>query len=75
MGGGVGTHFAVNGSGVELGTGLGVGPGAGGSVTTGGVVDDELEGLEPQAAREKAPNRTADVLEVKTLIFIAIYHA
>src|SRR5258706_13749571 len=64
MGGGVGTHFAVNGSGVGVGTG--VGAGAGGSVAMGEFGDDELE---PQPER-KMPRR---VTKTQYLIFIDIY--
>jgi hypothetical protein len=69
IGGGVGTHFAVNGSGVGVGTG--VGAGAGGSVATGGFGDDELLELEPQ------PERGTQRIEpmTKYLKSISIYKA
>ena len=68
MGGGVGTHFAVNGSGV--GVGMGVGAGAGGSVATGEFGDDELRELEPQPERETVPRR---MTKTQYLSFIDIY--
>jgi hypothetical protein len=64
MGGGVGTHFAVNGSGVGVGTG--VGAVTGGSVAMGEFGDDELE---PQPERKVAIRIT----KTKYLVFIDIY--
>jgi hypothetical protein len=61
MGGGVGTHRAVNGSAVGEGTGVGVGAGVGGSVMTGEFGVDELEELEPQPESVKAPMSTVEM--------------